>query len=459
MVLVTIVLFISLLVHIYSLDYMSGDPHVLRFLFNLSLFTFFMLIMVTAGNALQLFLGWEGVGLASYLLINFWYSRSEANKSAIKAIVVNRIGDFGIYLAILLLFFVFDTLDFGVIFDSSPGCANMFMEVFGYQTSVLTLVASFIFLGTVGKSAQIGLHMWLPDAMEGPTPVSALLHAATMVTAGVFVFIRFSHIFILAPKLLVFVSIVGMLTTFLASGFALTQYDIKKIIAYSTCSHLGIMLFIGGCSFFNFALFHLFIHAFFKALLFLSAGAIIHALNDEQDIRKMGGLVFVLPFTFIMFVVGSLSLAGFPFLSGYFSKDAIWEVFAINFVQNCVGLNPLGVYSFFPWFFLLCMFFIVLLSTAYSLRMLYFVFMRSYNGFFISKISEPGLLMLGPMFVLALLSLFAGFLLKDVFIGFGSMSFVNSFPEFVLHQEFRLIGFQESFVQYLQELFPGYFLV
>ena len=322
---------ISTLVHFYSCSYMSVDPHISRFMSYLSLFTFFMLILITADNFIQLFVGWEGVGLCSYLLIGFWFTRVQANKAALKALIINRVGDFGIILGICLVFFVFQTLDFEIVFPLITFFQNQFFLFFGMNFNVVELICFFLFIGSVGKSAQVGLHTSLPDAMEGPTPVSALIHAATMVTAGVFLIIRCSPIFEYAPGVLNIVTFVGALTAFFAATVGLVQNDIKKVIAYSTCSQLGYMIFACGISGYTVSLFHLINHAFFKALLFLAAGSIIHSLNNEQDMRRMGGLIRITPFTYSMMLIGSLSLAGFPFLSGFYSKDVILELAFVKY--------------------------------------------------------------------------------------------------------------------------------
>nr|YP_009163130.1 NADH dehydrogenase subunit 5 [Balamuthia mandrillaris]AKT94905.1 NADH dehydrogenase subunit 5 [Balamuthia mandrillaris] len=461
--LLCIVLFISFLVHLYSLEYMSEDPHIIRFIFSLSLFTFFMLVMATANNGLQLFLGWEGVGLASYLLINFWYSRSEANKSAIKAIVVNRIGDFGLYFGILLMLFVFKSTNFGTIFATCHLYESTCFNIFGYEIGVLPLIASCIFLGTMGKSAQLGLHMWLPDAMEGPTPVSALLHAATMVTAGVFVLIRFSILFEHAPVVLFFVTLVGSATTLFAGISAVMQTDVKKIIAYSTCSHLGIMLLICGFSQYNAALFHLLNHAFFKALLFLGAGSIIHAVADEQDSRKMGGLVALMPLTYMSFFVGSLSLIGFPFLSGYFSKDLIWEIIFSNYYSFAfldsvdIWFAGNGAFVFFYYKYMFFVFNIILvLSVVYSFRLLFIVFPFTYNGFKsnLLNVHEPSLFMFLPLVVLSFLSIFAGYFFKDMYVGLGLTNWQSSLPSPVVsNAAFRELLFASGIASW-----PTFFL-
>lgn len=295
-----IVTFISSLVHIYSTEYMEHDPHLSRFMSYLSLFTFFMLILITSNNFLQMFVGWEGVGLASYLLINFWFTRIQANKAAIKAMLVNRVGDFFILLAIFALYFVFNTLDYDLIFSLSPIVTKYKISACGFSFYILDVICVLLLLGAMGKSAQLGLHTWLPDAMEGPTPVSALIHAATMVTAGVFLIIRCSFLFEFSPISLHFVTLIGSLTAFFAATVGLFQNDIKRVIAYSTCSQLGYMIFACGLSSYEVSLFHLSNHAFFKALLFLGAGSIIHAVADEQDMRKMGGLKKYCPFHIVL---------------------------------------------------------------------------------------------------------------------------------------------------------------
>merc|ERR1712127_1083001 len=294
-----IVTFVSFLVHLYSTEYMAHDPHLSRFMSYLSLFTFFMLILVTADNFIQMFVGWEGVGLCSYLLINFWFTRIQANKAAIKAMVVNRIGDFGLALGIFTIFIKFKALDYATVFSMIPFFCNDLVIFLNFKVNVISLIGILLFIRAIGKSAQLGLHTWLPDAMEGPTPVSALIHAATMVTAGVFLLARCSYLFELAPTTLCVVTIVGALTAFFASTVGLVQNDLKRVIAYSTCSQLGYMVFICGLSNYSIGLFHLANHAFFKALLFLSAGSIIHGLADEQDLRKMGGLIGSFPITIL----------------------------------------------------------------------------------------------------------------------------------------------------------------
>jgi len=304
---------------------MHHDPHKPRFMAYLSLFTFAMLTLVTADNFLQLFFGWEGVGLCSYLLIGFWYKKPTANAAAIKAFVVNRVGDFGFAIGIFLIFFYYGSVNYNEVFQQTPELINKQIIFLGIELNLITLICLLLFIGSMGKSAQILLHTWLPDAMEGPTPVSALIHAATMVTAGVFLVVRCSPIFEYSQLALNTVAIIGMITAFFAATVALVQNDIKKIVAYSTCSQLGYMFFAAGIGAYHVAIFHLFTHAFFKALLFLGSGCVIHSFKDEQDIRLMGGVWKKIPYTYALMIIGTLALTGFPFLSGYYSKDAIIE--------------------------------------------------------------------------------------------------------------------------------------
>ena len=335
-VMLVVVNCVSLVVHLYSIDYMRTDPHKVRFFSYLSLFTFFMLILVTADNFVQMFVGWEGVGLCSYLLINFWHTRIQANKAAMKAVFVNRVGDFGLLLAIFLIFWQFKTVNYVTVFSLvnfyNLNSLNFLVPFFNID--IYTLICIFLFIGVMGKSAQISLHTWLPDAMEGPTPVSALIHAATMVTAGVFLLARCSPIFEYSSFILAVITILGAMTAFFASATALVQNDLKRVIAYSTCSQLGYMVFACGTSNYNVGIFHLSNHAFFKALLFLSAGSVIHALSDEQDMRKMGGLLKIIPYTYATMFIGSLSLMGFPFMAGFYSKDIILEKRFLMFTRS-----------------------------------------------------------------------------------------------------------------------------
>jgi NADH-quinone oxidoreductase subunit L len=324
-VMLVVVTTVSSLVHLYSIGYMHEDPSRSRFFAYLSLFTFAMLMLVTSDNLVQMFFGWEGVGLASYLLIGFWYEKPSACAAAIKAFVVNRIGDFGFALGIFLVFVLTGSVSFDTIFAAAPGLAHKTIHVFGGDWNAMTITCLLLFMGAMGKSAQFLLHTWLPDAMEGPTPVSALIHAATMVTAGVFMVARLSPLFEQSPDALTFVTIIGATTAFFAATVGLVQNDIKRVIAYSTCSQLGYMFVALGVGGYSLGIFHLFTHAFFKALLFLGAGSVIHAMHHEQDMRNMGGLAKKIPLTFWCMTFGTLALTGFPFTAGYFSKDAIIE--------------------------------------------------------------------------------------------------------------------------------------
>ena len=406
--------FISLIVHIYSTQYMKTDPHCIRFMCYLSVFTFFMILLVSAKNMVQMFLGWEGVGLASYLLINFWYTRLFANQSAIKALVVNRIGDFGLILSILLIFYTFHSLEYSVIFSCVPFFLNKNIFLFNQTFDCLTLIGLFLCIGAFGKSAQLGLHSWLPDAMEGPTPVSALIHAATMVTAGVFLVIRFSPLLEYTPFVLFLLVIIGSLTTFFASITGIFQHDIKKIIAYSTCSQLGYMIFICGISYYHVSIFHLVNHSFFKALLFLSAGSVIHVLSDEQDIRRMGAMREFLPLTYSLILIGSLSLIGFPFLTGFYSKDLILEL-----TKASCYFNLHKTYSIFSYWLGAIS---VLFTSLYSFRLLYVVFLNSTNlprvQFY--QVYDCNILMGISLISLTFGSIFVGYLAKDLFIGLGT---------------------------------------
>jgi NADH-ubiquinone oxidoreductase chain 5 len=388
---------------------MKDDPHLGRFMSYLTLFTFFMLVLVTSGNYMQLFLGWEGVGLASYLLINFWHTRLQANKSALKAIMVNRIGDFFFFFGIVAVFFVFNAVDFQTIFSMLPYVSSYNFNFFFFEINALTFISVFFFLGAVGKSAQLGLHTWLPDAMEGPTPVSALIHAATMVTAGVFLILRSSPIFEYSNFALNFMLIIGATTALLGGSIGLFQNDLKKVIAYSTCSQLGYMVLACGLSSYNVSMYHLVNHAFFKALLFLTAGCVIHSMSNDQDMRKMGGLINLLPLSYIMILVGSLSLMGFPFLTGFYSKDAILEVAYSSY-------SSIGFYAYF------CGTLTAFITAFYSSRLLYLTFLSYPNAYknYIEHVHESPLNMVIPLVVLSFFSIFIGYIFKDMFIGAGS---------------------------------------
>ena len=405
-VMLVVVTLISSLVHIYSIGYMSHDPHKPRFMAYLSLFTFAMLTLVTSDNFLQLFFGWEGVGLCSYFLIGFWFKKDSANAAAIKAFIVNRVGDFGFALGIFLIFYLFGTVNYNEVFLLIPKTLDQEIYFLGINLKSIDLICILLFMGAMGKSAQFLLHTWLPDAMEGPTPVSALIHAATMVTAGVFLVVRCSPIFEYSQIALNIICIVGMTTAFFAATVALVQNDIKKIIAYSTCSQLGYMFFAAGIGAYNVAIFHLFTHAFFKALLFLGAGSVIHSLNNEQDIRKMGGIWRKLPYSWGLMIVGTLALSGFPFFSGFYSKEAIIEFAYLK--GNTLGyyVVAIGIFT-------------ALLTAIYSWRLIFKTFHGTYENkeLKINSIHESPYVMLVPLIVLAIGSIFAGFFFKELFIG------------------------------------------
>ena len=411
-VMLVVVTLISSLVHIYSIGYMSRDPHKTRFMAYLSLFTFAMLTLVTSDNFLQLFFGWEGVGLCSYFLIGFWYKKDSANAAAIKAFIVNRVGDFGFALGIFLIFYLFGTVNYNEVFQQIPQNLNNKLTFLGFHINSIDLICILLFIGAMGKSAQIFLHTWLPDAMEGPTPVSALIHAATMVTAGVFLVVRCSPIFEYSQLTLNIITFVGLGTAFFAATVALVQNDIKKIIAYSTCSQLGYMFFAAGVGAYNVAMFHLFIHAFFKALLFLGSGSVIHSFKDEQNINQMGGIWKKLPYTWVLMIIGTLALTGFPFLSGFYSKEAIIEYAYLR------G-NTVGYYAVIVGIFT------ALLTSIYSWRLIFKTFHGTYNNekLKINTMHESPFVMLIPLILLAIGSLFAGYFFKELFIGHSSSNY------------------------------------
>jgi len=434
-----VVTFVSSLVHIYSTEYMSHDPHLPRFMAYLSLFTFFMLILVTADNYVQMFVGWEGVGLCSYLLINFWFTRIQANKAAIKAMIVNRIGDFGLSLGILTIFLKYKAVDYATVFSLTPLYANDSFFFFNFELNLLTVIGILLFIGAVGKSAQLGLHTWLPDAMEGPTPVSALIHAATMVTAGVFLIARSSVVFEYAPLALKIVTVIGACTAFFAATVGLLQNDLKRVIAYSTCSQLGYMVFACGLSNYSVGIFHLTNHAFFKALLFLAAGSVIHAVSDEQDMRKMGALKNLIPYTYSIMLIGSLALMGFPFLTGFYSKDVILEVAYGKFSNAGHFSYILGSCGAF-------------LTAFYSTRLLYLTFLTKPNSYksTIFSVTESSYQISSVLAILVVPSIFAGFYLKDMFIGMGTDFWGNSL--YVLPKNMNQID--SEFINQLIKLFP-----
>ena len=411
-VMLVVVTNVSGLVHLYSVGYMEDDPSRPRFFAYLSLFTFAMLALVTADDFLQLFFGWEGVGLASYLLIGFWYHKPSANAAAIKAFIVNRVGDFGFALGIFAVFTLFNSIQYDTVFASAPDQVGKTMEFLGFHVDALTLICLLLFMGAMGKSAQFLLHTWLPDAMEGPTPVSALIHAATMVTAGVFMVARLSPLFELAPIALGFVAIIGATTAFFAATVGLVQTDIKRVVAYSTCSQLGYMFAAEGVGAYNAGIFHLFTHASFKALLFLGAGAVSHALHHEQDLRRMGALRKVLPFTWAMMLVGTLSLTGFPLTAGFVSKDAIIEA-------TYAAHSQVGTYAF------MLTLVSAILTSFYSWRLMFLAFEGKPREprDVLEHAHEPPWTMGLPLILLALGSLLAGGLFAHLFIGGGQAEF------------------------------------
>jgi NADH-quinone oxidoreductase subunit L len=405
-VMLVVVTSVSSLVHIYSIGYMSHDPHQQRFFAYLSLFTFAMLMLVTADNLIQLFFGWEGVGLASYLLIGFWYKKPSANAAAIKAFVVNRVGDFGLILGISTIYLTIGSVDYDTIFAAIPGLVGQNFTFLGTEFPIITTIALLLFMGAMGKSAQFMLHTWLPDAMEGPTPVSALIHAATMVTAGVFLVCRMSPIFEFSQDALTFVTVIGATTAFFAATVGLVQNDIKRVIAYSTCSQLGYMFVAAGVGAYEVAMFHLFTHAFFKALLFLGSGSVIHAMSDEQDMRKMGGLYKLIPATWVMMLIGTLALTGFPLTAGYFSKDAVIEA-------AYMAHNPAHMYAFTLTVVA------ALFTSFYSWRLIFMTFhgkSRASNEV-LSHAHESPAPMMVPLVLLAIGALGAGALFYSLFIG------------------------------------------
>ena len=424
-IMLVVVTSISSLVHLYSIGYMSHDPNKPRFMSYLSLFTFAMLMLVVSDNFLQLFFGWEGVGLCSYLLIGFWYKKNSANNAAIKAFLVNRVGDFGLAIGIFLIFNYFGTLNYNEVFVKVVENSTKEINFLGLNINLITLISLTLFIGAMGKSAQFLFHTWLPDAMEGPTPVSALIHAATMVTAGVFLVVRCSPIFEYSQVALNFIAIIGMVTAVFAASVALVQNDIKKIIAYSTCSQLGYMFFAAGVGAYHVAIFHLFTHAFFKALLFLGAGCVIHSFKDEQDIRLMGGVWKKIPYTYALMIIGTLALTGFPFLSGYYSKDAIIEFAYLK--GNMIGYFAAGIGIF-----------TAVLTSIYSWRLIFKTFHGKYNNKDnnLKSIYDSPLIMLIPSCFLALGAILTGVIFKEIFIGHETKFWNNSilFLETILNQ-------------------------
>ncbi|NMD08883.1 MAG: NADH-quinone oxidoreductase subunit L [Phyllobacteriaceae bacterium] len=427
-VMLVVVNTVSALVHLYSLGYMSHDEHQPRFFTYLSLFTFAMLMLVTSDNLVQMFFGWEGVGLASYLLIGFWFQRPSANAAAIKAFVVNRVGDFGFALGIFGVFLVYGSVEFDAIFAAAPDAVGKTIHFLSWEFDTLTTLCLLLFMGAMGKSAQFLLHTWLPDAMEGPTPVSALIHAATMVTAGVFLVARLSPLFELAPVARDVVIVIGAITAFFAATVGLVQNDIKRVIAYSTCSQLGYMFVALGLGGYGIAIFHLFTHAFFKALLFLGAGSVIHAMSGEQDMRKMGGLAPHIRVTWAMMLIGTLALTGFPLTAGYFSKDAIIEsAYASHAGPHMFAFGLLVIAAF-------C-------TSFYSWRLAFMTFNGVSRADAQTKehVHESSQVMLIPLYVLALGAIVAGYLFQDYFIGheeavFWGKSIYRSTENHLVHE-------------------------
>ena len=438
-VMMIVITTVSAMVHIYSIGYMSHDNSKPRFMSYLSLFTFAMLMLVTSDNLIQLFFGWEGVGLASYLLIGFWYHKPSAHTAAMKAFIVNRVGDFGFILGIIATYSVFGSLYFDEIFSDVEGLHKLSIVMFGFKINVIELIAILFFIGAMGKSAQIGLHTWLPDAMEGPTPVSALIHAATMVTAGVFLVCRMSPLLEFAPFALNVITIVGAMTAIFAATIGLTQFDIKRVIAYSTCSQLGYMFFAAGVSAYPASMFHLTTHAFFKALLFLGAGSVIHAMSDEQDMRKMGGIWKKIPVTYALMWVGSLALAGIPFFAGYYSKDLILEA-------AWAASSNSGYFAF--WLGCLAAF----LTAFYSWRVLLLTFHGDFNSSkeVLDHVHESPIVMLIPLFVLALGAIFSGWYFYNDFVGYNWKEFWgDSILISEKHKAFKLAHYVPLWVKYL----------
>jgi NADH-ubiquinone oxidoreductase chain 5 len=399
------VLYISTLIHIFSTDYMSEDPHNQRFFSYLSLFTFFMLLLVSGANYFVMFVGWEGIGIVSYLLINFWFTRIQANKAAILALTMNRVGDMGLSIGFFALFAIFGSLDYATIYSIAP-----FMN-----ETAITIIALLLLSGAMAKSAQIPLHSWLPGSMEGPTPVSALIHAATLVTAGLYLLVRSSPLLEFSSTALLVITLVGASTAFFAATCGLVQNDLKRIIAFSTISQLGYMVMAVGLSQYNVALMHVVNHAFFKALLFLGAGAVIHSFADQQDVRRMGGLLNFLPFTYSVMLVGTLSLLATPWLTGFYSKDLIIEL-------------AYGQYSFSGTYAYILGSITAGLTAFYSFRLISLVFLTYPNGSKTVYLNshEANLSVIIPLFILALFSIFFGYVFSDLFVGVGSDFFGNS---------------------------------
>lgn len=433
---------ISFLVQLYSLEYMKNDPKITQFLAYLSWFTFYMYCLIFGDNFLILFLGWEGVGLCSYLLISFWSERVQANKAAMKAMIVNRVSDYALTMGFAAIYKVFNTLDFDTFFSLLPYFSDTTFTFYKtFTVNAYTMMATLLFLGAMGKSAQILLHTWLPDAMEGPTPVSALIHAATMVTAGIYLVIKCSPLFEYTPKVLIMITCCGALTICFAGIVGAFQYDIKKVIAYSTCSQLGYMILACGASQYHLSFFHLATHAFFKALLFLSAGALIHSYLGEQDLRKFGAADTLVPFTAAMFTIGNAALIGTPFLSGFFSKDLIIEVFYVKYTVLSLPLLSLTLIG-------------VLFTSIYTTQSIVYLYA---NRFYTctkttaAHIHETPILMAVPLMCLALGSIFYGYYFKELFVGFGTNYWQNS----IYIDPNNNIQFDAEFIPFFIKILPA----
>ena len=439
-IMIAMVTLVSSLIQFYSIEYMKNDKSVAKFFSYLSLFTFFMIFLVSSGNLLQLYFGWEGVGLCSYLLIGFWYYKNTASNAALKAFIINRIGDLFLLLGIILIYLNFNSINFDQIFLNIESASIKSLKFFNFELPLLTTICLFLLLGAMGKSAQLGLHTWLPDAMEGPTPVSALIHAATMVTAGVFLVCKMSIFFnhsIFASNIVI---LIGALTAIFAATVAITENDIKKIIAYSTCSQLGFMFIAAGLSIYNVAIFHLITHAFFKALLFLGAGSVIHSVYHQQNIKKMGGLWKKIPLTYILMLIGSLSLSGIPFFSGYFSKELIINS---SLESNLLLSNFVYVLSII----------VAVLTSIYSFRLIILVFhgrpnmdLKKYT-----KVKENSIIIIFPMIILSLFAISSGYIFKDYFVG---KSFINFWINSGIFVDLSKVSHNDFFN--LQSIFPTF---
>jgi NADH-ubiquinone oxidoreductase chain 5 len=435
------VLIVSSLVHVYSIGYMSHDPHNQRFFSYLSLFTFMMIILVTADNFLLMFVGWEGVGVCSYLLVSFWFTRIAANQSSLSAFLTNRVGDCFLTIGMFAILWSFGDINYSLVFSLSPF----------FNENIIIIVGICLLIGAMAKSSQVGLHVWLPMAMEGPTPVSALIHAATMVTAGVYLLMRASPLIEYSSMVLLIILWVGAITTVFSSLIGLFQQDIKKVIAYSTMSQLGMMVIAVGLSSYTIALFHLVNHAFYKALLFLGAGAVIHAVNDNQDFRKYGGLITYLPLSYSIMLIASLSLVAFPFMTGFYSKDLI-----IESAYGQYNLSSIIVYFIAS---IGAMF-----TTLYSVKVLYITFLSNPNGPLVNykdvtkkSAHEGDIFMSLPLIILAIFSIFFGFLTKDIFIGLGSDFFSDN--ALYIHPSHEIMINTEFFVPTIYKLLPLFFTI